>query len=37
MKVLTNNLQKSYQNSKVCYNYKEKLEDKHTEEKKFGR
>ena len=35
MKVLTNEHQKSYQNSKICYICKEKFKDKHAKDKKF--
>ena len=34
MKLLTNKQQKSYQNSKICYIFKEELEDKHAKDKK---
>ena len=35
MKLLTNEQQNSYQNSKVCYICKDKVEDKHTADIKY--
>ena len=37
MKLLTNEQQKSFQNSKVCCIYKEKLENKYVEDKKYSK
>ena len=35
MKLLRNKQQKSYENAKICYICKEKLEDKHAKDKKY--
>ena len=35
MKLLTNEQQNSYQNSKICYICREKIEDKHAKDKKY--
>ena len=35
MKLLTNEQQKSYENAKICYICKEKIEDKHAKDKKY--
>ena len=35
MKLLTNEQQNSYQNSKIYYICREKIEDKHAKDKKF--
>ena len=35
MKSLTNEKQKSYQNPKICCIRKEKIEDKHSKDKKY--
>ena len=35
MKLLTNEQQKSYENTKFCYTCKEKFEDKHTKDKTY--
>ena len=35
MKLLTNEQQNSYQNSKICYICEEKFEDKHVIDKKY--
>ena len=35
MKLLTNELQKSYEIAKICYICKEKFKDKHAKDKKY--
>ena len=35
IKELTNQRQKSYENAKICYIFKEKFEDKHAKDKKY--
>ena len=35
MKVLTNEQEKSYQNAKICYIFKEKSDDKHGKDKNY--
>ena len=35
MKLLTNKKQKSYENAKICYICKERIEDKHAPEKNY--
>ena len=37
MKLLTNDQQKSYENAKVCYIWKEKFENKYLKDKKHGK
>ena len=37
MKLLTNEQQKSYWNSKICYICKEKFENKYVKDKKYGK
>ena len=34
-KLITNELQKSYENAEICYICKEKFEDKHAEDKTY--
>ena len=35
MKLFTNELQKSYENAKICYICKEKFNNKHAKDKKY--
>ena len=35
IKLLTNEQHKSYENAKICSVYKERIEDKHTKDKKY--